>query len=255
MITLISRCFRPTRTRAVWPRWNGTSPWRCRAPSGSDGAPLFVIDGSSAHGYFGYSVSDAGDIDRDGFDDVIIGAPGAGAGTATVISGRTQAALYTFTGTQSGSRFGASVASAGDINNDGNPDVIVGAPGSDFNPQLTGSATVFSGANGAILWQVTASAAGTGLGHGVSGAGDANRDGFDDFIIGAPYDDTAFSDAGQARLHSGKTGNVIYTFNGETDEAQLGWSVSDAGDVDGDNHGDVIVGSRFEYERGRAQVL
>lgn len=229
---------------------------RAHAFSGKTGASLFVIDGSTPYGFFGYSVSDAGDVNKDGYADVIIGAPGGtGPGRAVVISGFNQSVLYTFNGSQSGDRFGASVSSAGDVDNDGNPDVIVGAPGNDFNPQNTGTATVYSGADGSVIWQITAATAGTGLGRAVSGAGDANRDGHDDFIIGAPYDDTAFGDAGKAQLFSGKTGNAMYTFYGDAIEAQLGWSVSDAGDVDQDNFADVIVGSRFEYDRGRAEVF
>jgi len=227
-----------------------------RVFSGDTGNELFSVGGPSAYGYFGYSVSDAGDIDRDGHGDIIVGAPDAtGPGKAYVISGRTRGILYTFSGNQNGDRFGASVSHAGDINRDGNADVIVGAPGADFNPQRVGTATIFSGANGAVLRQFTASAPATGFGFSVSSAGDVNRDNWDDVIVGAPYDDTAFNDAGQAQVYSGRNGRVLYSFEGETAEAQLGCAVSGAGDVDRDNHADVIVGARFEYDRGRAQVF
>ena len=110
---------------------------------------------------------------------------------------------YPFTGDSAGDRFGFFVSGAGDVNNDGFDDFIVGAPYDGNNGPISGSARVFSGATGAILYTVNGDSAGDLFGWSVSGAGDVNNDGFDDFIAGAPYDDNNGSDSGSARVFSG----------------------------------------------------
>jgi hypothetical protein len=111
-------------------------------------APSSPFNGDSASDEFGYSVSGAGDVNGDGFDDLIVGVPrddnnGSNSGSARVFSGATGQVLYTFNGDFAGDEFGYSVSGAGDVNNDGFADLIVGARLDDNNTTNSGSARVF----------------------------------------------------------------------------------------------------------------
>ncbi|MEW5875150.1 MAG: MopE-related protein, partial [Candidatus Zixiibacteriota bacterium] len=160
--------------------------------SGQTGTLLWQFDGAVANDILGFSVSGAGDVNNDGFDDVIVGArqadPGGriDAGSAYVYSGQTGALLWQFDGAAADDRLGSSVSGAGDVNNDGFDDMIVGAYAADpGGPSFAGSAYVYSGQTGALLWQFDGAVASDFLGFSVSGAGDVNNDGFDDVIVGA----------------------------------------------------------------------
>ena len=112
--------------------------------------------------------------------------------------------LHQFDGQAAYNQHGWSVSSAGDVDGDGFDDLIVGATGtSPGGPPLAGSAYVYSGATGALLWQVDGQAAYLNFGYSVSGAGDINGDGFDDVIVGAwAADPGGRSDAGSAYVYS-----------------------------------------------------
>jgi len=234
---------------------NGTDSGSARVLSGVNGAILYTFNGDSVRDYFGESVSGAGDVNNDGYADVIVGAAGddnngADSGSARVFSGVDGSILYTFNGDSAGDWFGFSVSSAGDVNNDGYADVIVGARGDDNNGSLSGSVRVLSGANGAVLYTFNGDSAGDEFGWSVSGAGDVNNDGYDDVIVGAPYDDNNGSNSGSARVFSGKDGTILYTFNGDAANDYFGESLSGAGDVNNDGYADVIVGARYDDNTG-----
>ena len=219
--------------------------------SGANGAILYTFNGDSSADHFGYSVSDAGDVNNDGYNDVVVGAIGGGvSGSARVFSGANGTILYTFYGDGSFNEFGCSVSSAGDVNNDGYADIIVGAHYDDNNGYNSGSARVFSGANGAILYTFYGDSASDDFGDSVSGAGDINNDGYDDVIVGAHWDDNNGSSSGSARVFSGANGAILYTFNGDNSSDEFGDSVSGAGDVNNDGYADVIVGATGDDNNG-----
>ncbi|MHC4381102.1 MAG: integrin alpha, partial [Planctomycetota bacterium] len=209
--------------------------------SGATGLLIWQFDGQQAGDWFGFSVAGAGDIDSDGFDDVIIGAylasPGGVvfAGSAYVYSGATGALIWQFDGQATSDRFGIAVSGAGDVNSDGVDDLIVGANETDPGGRNSaGSAFVYSGADGSLILQFDGQAAIDFLGSAVSGAGDVNGDGFADVLVGAYSADPAgVSNAGSAYLHSGADGSLIWQFDGQTNNGRLGTALSSAGDLDG----------------------
>ncbi|UCB52540.1 MAG: FG-GAP repeat protein [Candidatus Zixiibacteriota bacterium] len=215
--------------------------------SGKNGASLWTFTAEGVSDWFGFSVSGAGDVDNDGYADVVIGAAynnggGANAGRAYVYSGQTGTGLWTFTGEAADDHLGISVSGAGDVNDDGYDDLIVGANLSDAGGTDAGRAYVYSGQTGGLLWTFTGEAAEDHFGRSVSGAGDVDNDGYSDLIVGAPMSDSGGADAGRAYVYSGQTGGLLWTFTGEAADDYFGWSVSGAGDVNNDGYDDLIAG-------------
>ena len=162
----------------------------------------------------------------------------------------THVPLFTFDGDAPFDLFGLSVSGAGDVNGDGFADLIVGAWGDDNNGTDSGSARVFSGSDGSVLYNFDGDSAGDTLGLSVSGAGDVNGDGFADLIVGAPSDDNNGEASGSVRVLSGFDGSVLYNFNGDSASTGLGSSVSGAGDVNGDGFADLIAGAEGDDTNG-----
>ncbi|MFT7620383.1 MAG: hypothetical protein ACI97A_004040 [Planctomycetota bacterium] len=234
---------------------NGVDSGSARVFSGKDGTILYTFDGMSAGDEFGVSVDGAGDVNGDGFDDLIVGAHrddnnGAESGSATVFSGQDGSILHTFNGSSVGDFFGSSVSGAGDVNGDGFGDIIVGASRDDPNGGNSGSATVFSGLDGSVLFSFDGSNAGDQLGVSVSGAGDVNGDNFDDLVVGAPFDDNTGSSSGNATVFSGLDGSILHSLDGDSAGDIFGISVSGAGDVNDDGFDDIVVGAQGDDNNG-----
>ncbi len=212
----------------------------------------------------GVSVASAGDVNGDGYADILAGAHFAagGFGQAQLWYGgpggpASFAPNVTITGFSAGSQFGASVAAAGDVDGDGYPDVIVGAPlGVDPTTPRSGEgrAYIFRGGSGGLsttpLWSRSGGQIDAHLGTSVASAGDANGDSYADAIVGMPdYDATdklgnVYPDAGRALVEygasTGMSGEGTLTVLASW---RLGASVAGAGDVNGDGVSDVIVGA------------
>jgi hypothetical protein len=219
---------------------------RATLHSGATGAVLLSIDGPIAAAALGTAVAGLGDVDGDGTPDLAIGSPGEvfAAGRVRVVSGATGATLLFVTGANPGDRFGSFVAGTGDLDGDGVPDLVGGAP--QPNSLAAGYARSHSGASGAILATYLGTGAGAQMGASVAGAGDANGDGVPDVAIGAP-EVGAFPffppGEGYVRVFSGATGALLRQIDGTLQGSRLGTSVASAGDVDGDGLADVVAGA------------
>ena len=229
---------------------NGTDSGNARVVSGADGSIIYDFEGDSAGDLFGGSVSSAGDVNGDGVGDLIVGAPfddnnGTDSGSARVFSGADGGVLFNFAGASAGDEFGLSVDGAGDVNGDGFDDLVVGAPSAASNGAESGSAWVFSGADGSVIFVFAGDSAGDQFGISVTGVGDANGDGIADLIVGAPRDDNNGTDSGSARLFSGADGRVLNTFDGNSAGDQFGFSVSANGDVNDDGAADFLISTFY----------
>ena len=234
------------------------------SPAYSQCPPIYIFTGESADDWFGYEVASAGDVDNDGYDDLIVGAPISffyenDPGWAYVFSGLTGDTIHVFTGEAAADRFGGSVASAGDVNNDGYADLIVSAFRNSASDTIAGRAYVFSGQTGDTLYVFTGEAAEDVFGLSVASAGDVNNDGFDDLIVGAFGNDAGGSRAGRAYVFSGLNGDTLHIFTGEAEGDLFGNSVAAAGDVNNDGFDDLIVGAVWNdaggSNAGRAYVF
>lgn len=233
----------------------GMNRGSARVVSGLNGATLYTFTGDAAGDFFGHSVAGAGDVNGDGFDDLLVGAwvadPNGGeSGFARILSGADGAILRTFPGDSIGDRMGTAVASAGDVDGDGVADIIVGASLDDDNALNAGSARVFSGATGAVLWTFHGTEPADNFGTSVASAGDVDGDGRADLIIGAWQANGAGANAGLAQVYSGATGALLHTFTGSAAGDQFGVSVASLGDVDGDGLADLAVGANLDDNMG-----
>ncbi|MCB1614639.1 MAG: FG-GAP repeat protein, partial [Pseudomonadales bacterium] len=226
-----------------------------RVFSGKDGSALFTSFGVNIEDHLGQSVSDVGDLNGDGYDEVLVGVRyddtfGTDAGSARVINGKTGAMLYLFFGEAAGDVFGTAVAGIGDANGDGVNDLIVGGHLNDNVAPSAGMVRVYNGATGAVMHTLYGSAENDFFGQAVSGAGDMNGDGYDDFLVGARYADNNGSASGSAFLYSGLDASLLYTFNGQNAYDLFGKSVAPAGDTNGDGYADLLVGATQDDNNG-----
>jgi hypothetical protein len=213
-------------------------------------------ESDQAEARFGLSVSTAGDVNGDGYSDVIVGAPfydngHVAEGRAFVYHGSPAGlgvSAWAVESDQSNAEMGFSVSTAGDVNADGFSDVIVGAPKYNTSPSREGRASVYHGSPaglGIATWTADATQ-GSLLGYSVASAGDVNGDGYGDVIVGAPEFDAALVSVGQALVYLGSSiglsSAAAWTQSINQTDAQTGWSVATAGDINGDGFSDVIVG-------------
>lgn len=237
----------------------GADAGRVRLFSGATGAHLLGIDGLEAGDELGRTLAPGGDVDGDGFDDLLAGAPGGD--RVLVISGEwlrstvlsqppaTQQVQLEVLGTGG---FGSALAALGDVNQDGFGDLAVGAP----DEAGAGAVHVISGQTGGVLHTFAGDAPGDRLGRALDAAGDLDGDGTVELIAGATGSDANGLDSGLARVYSGEwirstvlggtpaTAEVLYSFTGDAPQVRFGFAAAGAGDVDGDGTPDLVVGAQ-----------
>ena len=288
-------------TYLVYGRSNGLPALITLSSGWLDGNNGVILAGAQANANSGYSVSSAGDVNGDGYADLLVGAyqANSGAGETYLVYGRTNLpAWITLTntwlegtngvilaGAVVDDNSGISVSSAGDVNHDGYADVLVGAyheammfesskPGrtylvygrTNLPAWITLTNSWLNGNNGVIF---VGAQENDRSGCSVSGAGDVNRDGYADLLVGASGADPASStDAGETCLVYGRTNlpawitltntwldgnNGVLLAGGQTNDTS-GWSVSSAGDVNHDGYADLLVGAQWSSPSGRVHA-
>ena len=248
-----------------------------------DGRNGFRLDGDGFNQLVGYSVSDAGDVNGDGFDDVIIGNYGDSGSSFVVFGGNSEfdskinlSGLDGENGFHLGSAGdmnGRAVSTAGDINGDGLDDVVVN--GTFYDPNKY-SAHFSYDENYVVFGKDSGFDADVSLlrlngengfkfgnkdvqGHSrmnISTAGDVNGDGFDDVIVGAWAMDSNGRNSGSSYVVFGKSsgfnscinlldlnGSNGFRLDGENAEDESGTVVSSAGDINGDGFDDLVIGA------------
>jgi len=228
-----------------------------------------MVDPNGTGHLFGNTVANAGDVNGDGVDDIAVGAPGPvpgplplpcalppcpppdpAFGRAFIFSGSNGALIHTLIPSDEFAGFGVAIASLGDVNGDGVPDVAVGMVPTGSASSI-GRVYAFSGSNGAVLWEVDEPGGKQfpSFGERLASIGDLNGDGRRDLLVSAPFHDVnpdpnVFVLAGRVYLVSGATGAILRTHADPTpaDQDLFGSGIAAVGDQNGDGFEDYAIG-------------
>jgi hypothetical protein len=255
---------------------------------GTPGPGWVRIDGANPDDHIGTDVAGAGDLNSDGYDDVIVGSAylspnGTFSGGAFIVYGSAHPGSvdlgspgawgFAVEGAAAVD-FAGAVAGAGDVNNDGYDDVIVGARGVDANGHEAGASYVVYGPGhtvdlGALAaadgFRIDGAAPSDNTGFAVDGAGDLNADGFDDVIVSSHNaSPQGVSKAGSVHLVYGAAGRTVVDLSAPGPAAvrldgaaagdMAGWSVAGIGDMNRDQRPDVMIGARWADPNGRQRA-
>lgn len=238
----------------------GREAGRVYVYSGKDGSLLLTLDGENAGDSYGSAV--AGYKDKK-HSFLIVGAPGAGSkrsGRVYVYEGLSRKPKFVFDSDETGGQFGGMFLSVvGDVNADRVPDIYVSDWNNNAKGDTTGRIYVYSGTDGKELLVLTGESANDGFGIGVADAGDVNRDGYADLIVGAWQHSSAANAGGKVYLYSGKDGKLMRSYACRIPGDTFGFDATGIGDVDGDGVIDFLLTSAWSgingFRSGRVFII
>jgi FG-GAP-like repeat/FG-GAP repeat len=218
--------------------------------SGSDGTILYTLDAPEVHesARFGLAVAGIGDVNRDGVADLLVGEPKkdsdaglADTGAVYVFDGATGALIVEIDapdlgGAEENGRFGMALANAGDLDQDGVSDFLVGSPGNS-------GVYAISGATGAVLYSVVSPQLEKlpSFGAAIAAGKDLDNDGIPDFVVGSPLQKNL---TGIAFVFSGRDGSMIRKLTAAPQAfAKFGSAIALTDDLTGDGRPDILVGA------------
>lgn len=233
------------------------------SPSGTITSLPWIIEGVAPYGFLGFDVAGAGDVNGDGYDDVLVSSPGfSGSGLDYQglvfcylggVTGPASTPAWTMEGTASFEFCGWSIAGNGDINADGYADVLLGSPGYSDGQAGEGRARLYlggpSGLQTTAAWSYEPNAADWGTGQSVALPGDLNGDGYGDIVIGSPFADYFSTGDGAVTIFGGSPFTFflpqLNELGGGDPDMQLGFDVAAAGDLNGDGYADFLASAPY----------
>jgi hypothetical protein len=218
--------------------------------SGATASLIYELESGEVGSGFGGVLATVGDVDGDGLSDILVGAPLArggvrhAGGAALLYSGAQGTLIRQLEGGVLHKRLGTSVSGAGDVDNDGLGDYIIGtATTSSAGHANAGSALVYSGQDGRLLYEYEGSSTNEGVGFEVAGLGDLDGDGHDDFAFSRSGEGPwGMRDSVGVFICSGATGGIIHQYHDQDLFEGASLDIQQAGDVDGDAIGDFLIG-------------
>ena len=229
--------------------------------SGLATTPAWIGEVNQAGAHLADKLSGAGDVNGDGYDDIILGAGyyhdgETDEGAAFVFLGSPAGPSVTpdwsAEGNQTGAQFGACVQAAGDVNGDGFDDVVIGSWQFSHGQTAEGRAYVYCGSDTGLAdtpaWIGESDSNGAAYGYFCRGAGDLNHDGFDDLVVGARrFGGNGLSTEGRVYVYHGSAAGLSLTADwiqdGGRANGEFGSAVGPAGDVNGDGFDDLLIGA------------
>lgn len=228
--------------------------------SGPSTTASWTFSGTFDFQEVGREIAGAGDVNHDGFDDVLISSGDGNSDGGRVYlfygsnDGLSSTPVWTMEADRNNARFGWSIAGIGDMNADGFDDVAIAAT---WYESTHGRVFVFPGSSTGLstdlssAWSVAEPPPfdGPEFGESIAGAGDVNKDGFTDLVIGGPYHHDPVAEEGVVFLYlgtaAGLSGSPAWHASSHNDHARLGYSVAGIGDFNGDGFSDVVAGAPF----------
>ena len=219
-----------------------------------DGATLLAqIDGTELYSNFGIAVASAGDVDGDGKDEILIGENGAdpdtkiNAGSVYLYDDDGSTLLARIDGEAAGDSFGATIASAGDVDGDGKDEILIGARNADpGGNDGAGSAYLYDDNATTLLARMDGVAEGDAFGDHVASAGDVDGDGKAEILIAATDAEPGGNEnAGSVYLYDHDGATLLGQLDGAAEQDRFGDAVGSAGDVDGDGKAEILIGAPY----------
>lgn len=228
--------------------------------SGKTGKTIHYLIAPAPSVDYGNTVAAAGDLDLDGFVDILVGTPSNTVtsyenGSAYAYSGSTGSLLFQRDGTAMFDRLGRAIVGIGDVNQDGTDDVAIGVPGSDAVQIDFGAVLLVRGQDGATIATIGGLSGNSDFGIAIAGPGDTDGDGIPEILISAPRESPLAPNGGAVRLFAGKDLSIRQAWFGGVMNEVLGISLHKIPDLDGDGRMDAIMGSYGGVmQPGRVQV-